>query len=90
MAPDLKSFARKIGDELKAEPTKIKAIEIGNRINKCTYNNRLLTSNEKNEIIKYLKQQIIVVNNSKYVVEANDDFMDLVDTVMSITNGGNR
>lgn len=90
MAPDLKSFALKLRDELIAEPTKAKAIEIGSRINKCTYNDRLLTSDEKNEIIKYLKLQIRVANNSKYVVEANDDFMDLVDTVMSIANEGNK
>ena len=90
MAPDLKNFALKLRDELRAEPTNMKAIEIGNRINKITYNNWLLTSDEKNEIIKYLRLQIRVTNDSKYVVEANDDFLDLVDTVMLIANGGNK
>lgn len=90
MTPDLKNFALKLRDELKTEPTMDKAIEIGNRINKCTYNNRLLTSEEKSEIIKYLKLQIRVANDSKYIVEANDDFMELVDTIMSIANGGNK
>lgn len=90
MTPDLKNFALKLRNELKVEPTKVKAIEIGNRINKCKYQNRLLTSDEKSEIIKYLKLQIRVANDSKYIVEANDDFMDLVDIVMSIANGGNK
>jgi hypothetical protein len=91
MAETLKDFGLRLRKELLENPTEEKAKEIAGRINSVKCNGELLSTEQKEQVLKYIKSFEVKLEKKikpEIVCESdNSEFLALVDTIISTVKG---